>query len=328
MGWLFGSSLLILCLDTVANAQAANPSEATDAAASDVVIRVDDFVIRQDEFRQIFDAAVRNKYYHGKVPEAELIEFRQQVAEDLVDQMLVHREALEAGVEPDMAEINAGIERYDNRYAGSPGWQEQRSQVIPLLRQRLARRDVIEKMREKVRQLPPSSESRVLEYYRDNPDKFTEPERHWLSVILLAVPAYADESVWVAAETSAKALKLRIAEGEDFAGLAQEFSNHASAENGGDLGYLHQGMLDETIQDDVESLEIGETSEPLRTLEGVLLVRMNGVQKAKIRPFDQVRQRASDLLYRDRQDEAWKNYVTALKQSADIYIDQNLNVLK
>ncbi len=88
---------------------------------------------------------------------------------------------------------------------------------------------------------------------------------------------------------------------------------------------MHQGMLDPDVQEKVEELAISETSDPIRVLEGVILFRVNGVQPQKIKPFDEVRQRAAELLYRQLQDKAWDNYVHELKASASIYINKQLS---
>ena len=110
--------------------------------------------------------------------------------------------------------------------------------------------------------------------------------------------------------------------GEDFAELAKQLSNHPSAVNGGDLGYLHEGMLDTRVQQQLESLELNQLGEPLRVLEGVLLFRLDGVRPAQLRPYDEVKQRAADLLYREQQDAAWQSYVNTLRSSANVYVNQ------
>jgi len=140
------------------------------------------------------------------------------------------------------------------------------------------------------------------------------------------VPPSADEETWTEKIDVAEQLKHRVEKGEDFATLAKQYSGHPSAVNGGDLGYLHQGMLDEGVQETVEALDINQISDPIRVLEGIVLFRLNGIQTEKLKPFDEVRQRAAGLLYRELQDKAWDNYVHELKASADIYINEKLYV--
>jgi len=306
----------------------ANEQELT-ATQSDIFARIDDLTITSNEFESIFRAAVRHKYYHGQVPEAELLKFRKKVAEDIVTQVIVHRDALNRGLQPDHEKIAQGIDDYNTKYANSPEWQNRREQVIPLMTKRLERQNLLEKMEAKIKDIAQPQADEVAEYYQQHAQKFTEPERIWSSVILVAVAPSADQETWGAAFELSQQLKFRADNGEDFAKLAKQYSGHASAENGGDLGYLHLGMLvDPNVQEKVVALAIGETSDPIHVLEGVILFRMNGVQPQKLKPFDEVRQRAVELLYRELQDKAWESYVHALKASASIYVNENLYVQK
>ena len=299
------------------------------ARQSDVFARIDDLTITANEFESIFSAAVRYKYYHGRVPEDELLKFRQKVAEDIVTQVIVHRDAQNRGLQPDHEKIAQGIDDYNSKYANSPEWQNQREQVIPLLTKRLERQNLLEKMKAKIKDIAQPQADEIAEYYRQHAQKFTEPERIWSSVILIAVAPSADQETWTEALELGQELRFRAVNGEDFAMLAKQYSGHASAVNGGDLGYLHQGMLvDPNVQEKVAALAIAEISDPIRVLEGVILFRMNGVQPQKLKPFDEVKLRAAELLYRELQDKAWESYVHALEASASIYVNENLFVQK
>ncbi len=310
---------MVLSLDAGADEQ--GPADTENI----VFARINDLTITAIEFESIFSDAVRHKYYHGRVPEDELAKFRQRVAEDIVIQVIVHGDARKQGLEPDHEKIARGIDNYDSKYANSPKWQNQRDQVIPLLTKRLERQNLLEKMELRIRDITQPSANEIAEYYQQNPQKFTEPKRIWGSVILLTVEPSASMETWTDAFDLAQQLKFRVDNGEDYAILAKQYSGHASAINGGDLGYLHQGMLDLDVQEKVEELAISETSDPIRVLEGVILFRVNGVQPQKIKPFDEVRQRAAELLYRQLQDKAWDNYVDELKASASIYINKQLS---
>ena len=323
-------SIVFTVLVTVVSAYASEiQSEkisATSGIESSVAIRINDISISDPEFESIFGAAVKQKYYHGRVQEDELQTFKKQVAEDLVTQVLVHSEAIASGLEPDRAEIAAGIDAYNLKYADSPEWQDQRDQVIPLLRIRLERQNLLEKIQAEIKNIAKPEAGDIAKYYEKYTEKFTEPKRIWGSIIILQVPPSGSETMWIEATDAAAQLKFRIENGEDFAGLAKQYSSHPSAVNGGDLGYLHQGMLDEGVQEKVEALAIKQISDPIRVLEGIVLFRLNGVQTEKLKPFDEVKQRAAGLLYRELQDKAWDNYVGELKASAVIYVNEKLYV--
>ncbi len=287
-----------------------------------IFARIDDLVISEAEFEQIFAAAVRHKYYHGQVPAEELQAFRLRVRDDLVSQILVHREALRLGLRPDSARIDAGLDAYELRNAQNPDWQERRETILPQLIERLERQDLLEQMERRIRSLPPPAPDEVRRFYTDNPDKFTEPRRLRLSVLLLSVTPESDEETWQQAEDAAAEFARRIEAGEAFATLAQRHSQHSSAAAGGDLGFLHEGVLDEAVQQRIATLQPGQMSEPIRVLEGVTLFRLEDLQPAQLRTFDEVRERAADLLLRERQDAAWEAFVADLRAGARIVVNR------
>lgn len=321
-------SIVFTALLAVVSAQAS--SSESEAASSDtesnIVIKVNEVSISESEFEISFRSAVKNKYYHGQVPEGELQDFRKQVANDLVDQVLIYSKAITNGLESDRAAIEEAVDAFDSKNAHNPEWQKQREKVLPIIVERLERENLIEKMESSVKDIPQPDENRVREYYRSNPEKFTEPKRVWVSLILLSVPPSGSTAMWNEALKAAEQIRERYQGGEEFIELVKAYSDHISAENGGDLGYLHQGMLAPEAQEVVESLAIDEITVPVRTLEGIVLLRLNGIRESSLRPFDEVKQRAASLLYRDLQENAWSDYITALKDSADIFIDKALTV--
>ncbi|MGZ3769442.1 MAG: peptidylprolyl isomerase [Bdellovibrio sp.] len=62
--------------------------------------------------------------------------------------------------------------------------------------------------------------------------------------------------------------------GQDFAALAKKYSTCSSASQGGDLGLVALGRLDETFEEAVLCLKVGETSKaPVRTRFGYHLIK-------------------------------------------------------
>ena len=321
-------SIVFTVLFTVvsAHAYASESVSASSDTESKIVIKVNEISISESEFESSFRSAVRHKYYHGEVPEEELQAFKKQVAQDLVEQILIHSQAIANGLEPDRAEIKKEVDAFDSKNAHSPEWQSQREQVLPIMIERLERENLLEKMESKVKEIPQPDQNQVREYYRDNPEKFTEPQRFGVSLILLSVPPSANQAMWNDALNVAEKIRERYQGGEEFTELVKAYSDHVSAENDGDLGYVHQGILAPEAQEAVASLAIDEITEPLQTLEGIALMRLNGIRQSSLKPFDEVKKRAASLLYRDLQENAWSEYLNDLKDSADIFIDKALTL--
>lgn len=286
--------------------------------------KINERTITYGEFMQIFRSAVRHKYYHGKVPQQELELFQRKVGKDLVEQELIYQQALKMRLEPNNEKIQQGIDEYDQKYRDTPEWQAQREKAMPLLLRQLQRKDLLEQVERNVKNIKQPESKAVYQYYQANSEKFTEPKRVWVSVILLPVPPSGSSKAWEGAKQEAERLIKQIRSGESFAAIARERSSHPSAVNGGDLGYLHSGMLEDSARDAVAKLSLNGVSDPVRVLEGYTIFRLNGIQPEKLRLYDEVSNRAKDLLYRDLQDEAWNAYLTRLVTEAKIYVNEKL----
>lgn len=71
-------------------------------------------------------------------------------------------------------------------------------------------------------------------------------------------------------------LKNLIAEGANFAGVAQAHSKCPSKANGGDLGEFGPGQMVKPFEDGVLALEVGGISEPVQTQFGYHLIHRTG----------------------------------------------------
>ncbi|HJV25455.1 MAG TPA: peptidylprolyl isomerase [Aromatoleum sp.] len=279
-------------------------------------------IISAGEFDTAINEAARQKFYHAKPPEDAVDQLVRDVAEGMIDRMLLLEEIKRRGVKPNAQVIDDKIAAYEKRYAANPRWQQEREKILPPLRERLEDDDALAALEAKTRNIPPPSEEKVVGYYKKHPEKFTEPEKLRLSMILVTVDPSSPSSAWQAAEAEVGSLRIQILEGgADFADLARKRSNHESASMGGDLGYLHRGMLPEGIQDKIDSMKPGDMSPPTRILQGIALFRYESRQEPKHHEFATVKARASDLLTRDLAEEAWRKLREQLRKKAKIEIN-------
>jgi parvulin-like peptidyl-prolyl isomerase len=94
-----------------------------------------------------------------------------------------------------------------------------------------------------------------------------------------------------AAEEKAKSALERIRKGEDFATLAKELTeNPLSKPSGGDLGYMGSDLLTfRGFQDAVSKLEVGQVSEPVRTVFGWHILKVEDRRQKSPPDFDKIR---------------------------------------
>lgn len=301
----------------------ASPTPAS-GAQPEVFARVGGKVISVREYESALAAGLRARFYHGRPPEGETARFGREVGETLVLQVLLAAEAERRAIEPDREAIAKQLAEYEWRYADSEQWQRTRADILPRLTADLEGRSRVKRLEAAVRALPEPSEADARAYYESKSALFTEPEQVRLSLILLKVDPAATPAVWARAGAEAERLLARLREGEDFAKLARAHSADPSASQGGDLGYVHRGMLPETIERQfVDGLQPGQLSAPAKLLEGIAIVRMDARKPARLREYDEVARNARELLQRSRADEAWAKLKADLRAGATVWLDES-----
>ncbi|HET9976156.1 MAG TPA: peptidyl-prolyl cis-trans isomerase [Burkholderiaceae bacterium] len=320
----------VLCLGAAlgplaAIAQPAPRPAATAPAASapPTFATVGDVVVPLPDYQRALTVAVRKKFYHAKPPEGELAKFQREVGDDVVNRVLLLAEARKRGLQPDRARIDATVAGYDAQYGKSDTWKTQREKMLAAVVPQLERDSLIEQLEREARKTEPASDAALRDYYERHKALFVEPEQIKIAVILLRVAPSAPVAQWRAADEEGQRLHARLKGGADFASLARLHSGDRSATQGGQMEYTHRGMLPEAVQQVVDPLKPGEISAPVRLLEGVAILRVDGRRPAQQRAFDDVKPRAAELWQRDAGEARWKQLIAELRRATPVRIDES-----
>lgn len=318
------SACLSLALFSNVNAADDSPAAHSQASGQALYAKVGDREITVDEYNQTYDRAVRKRYYHSKPPEDELDTVRQEIADELITRELLLLEASRSGLQADEKSIQATLDQYERRYANSPRWKEQRVKLLAALKPKLEQDDLLRQLENRVKNVAPPSEKQLRSYYRQYPEKFTEPMQQKLSLILLVVDPSSSSEVWQAALDKGQGLVEELHKGADFADLARMYSSDVSAERGGDMGYVHREMLSEAVEKTIDDLQPGQISDAIRTLQGVAILRLDDRKAAHLREFADVRDRARKLWVRDHSETAWSEFKAQLRLDTPVKVFVNV----
>jgi peptidyl-prolyl cis-trans isomerase C len=167
----------------------------------------------------------------------------------------------------------------------------------------------------------PDLEQRALELYKAEPKRFTQPPTASISHLVVGLQGRtADMALARAREAHAK-----IKAGADFTEVAREYSDDPQfVRHKGDLGFVKEADLGETVGKAIFALKAGEVSEPIVTPGAVHIVKVKARKEGALRKFadvkatiieeeaDKIRKRAteseltairttpSNTIYRDR----------------------------
>ena len=159
-------------------------------------------------------------------------------------------------------------------------------------------------------------EAQLKAYYDEqkakSPERFTQPEQRRVRHILLQV---ADPKSDAATKAKAESILKRAQGGEDFSKLAKEFSQDTgSGAQGGDLGWSERKVWVAPFADAAYSMKEGEIRGPVKTQFGYHILKLDGIQPATVKTFEQSR---SDLEAEYRRNEAERLFNNAQDQLAD-----------
>lgn len=287
-------------------------------AADDVFAHVNGAVLTSAEVDAAVYMTARQRLYHGKMDKVREQELRREVVASLVDRLLLIEAARTRAVKVDEEAKQSLYKQMLTRYDVATLPQDHRQRIDAELLQRAEEQLLLEQLALEVKTVAVPEGSELQRFYQENIEKFTTPPKLRLSVILLKVTPSAPSQAWQAAKHEAEQLRQKIVSGASFAKLARMHSGDASAENGGDLGVVHQGMLSREAQEVVDGLAEGQLSESVVMLQGVALFRLEERQESRLNPLVQVRERALGLYQRERAEEVWQVLLGSLRSEAKI----------
>jgi peptidyl-prolyl cis-trans isomerase SurA len=124
-------------------------------------------------------------------------------------------------------------------------------------------------------------------------------------------------------DTRALALSLRkrILAGENFAALAEEYSDEKeTAVKGGDIGLVDVTTIPPEIKDAVAPLLIGEVTEPIEDDDGYHLFQVNDRTESRDYTFSEIKDQLREMLSEEKMKEGYDKWVAGIKKKAYIEI--------
>jgi parvulin-like peptidyl-prolyl isomerase len=141
---------------------------------------------------------------------------------------------------------------------------------------------------------------------------------------LLGVSPSAGGFVWKAVQEQADNLYSQLEEGADFHALAELHSIDVSAGQGGDMGFIHEGMTAKKVEDLLNVMKVGAFTKPVTLLDGISIFKLIGRKPAIVHPFEDVKQRATELALTAEKDKAW--LTTKAKIKKNIKVEMNSQI--
>ena len=155
-------------------------------------------------------------------------------------------------------------------------------------------------------------------FYTAHKDELERPEQVRLAEILIPVDSEKDPNA-TEAQQKADAVLGQLKAGKSFDDLAKAESSGPTKDKGGDLGYFKRGVLAKELEEQVFPLKAGEYTQPIRTKQGFVIIKVAEHQQAGVPSLDEIKPKVDEAVYMDKLEPALRTYLTKLREEA--YID-------
>lgn len=242
--------------------------ESTVAVVNGIAISVDE---RDKEVGKQLPKA----YFHSTVDEKKLKELQKKALEELIEKTLLYSYAISKKIKVSDSEVDEVMTNLAATYGSKKTLEDAIKQLgftTATFRDAVKKDEVLKKLYKKEIEAN-LSDKELKSYYDKNMYKFKEPEK--VKVRLIHIRNNPEE-----ADGKQKAKKkideamAEIKKGVSFADVAAKYSTAMSRINGGDMGFLHKGRLEQAVEDIAFSMDINKTSEIIEQDIGFFIVKV------------------------------------------------------
>jgi peptidyl-prolyl cis-trans isomerase C len=307
---------------TAAATPAPAPAKPVPAVLPDVIADCNGDKIARAEFEKAVKAVEQRA--GGSVPPEKRDELYRGVLDDLVAYRLLKQEVVARQMTASDAEVDARIGAFKQQMGSEANFRAalQAQQLTEAKLREDAKTDILvnKLLEQEVTQKLLVKPSDIATFYEKNPDRFQQSESVRAAHILVLVPQDADEKTRAAAKARAEAALKAAKAGQDFAQLAKRYSNDASAQRGGDLGFIPKGQMVPAFEAAAFALEPGQVSDLVETQFGYHVIKALEKRPARVVPFVEAAAQIEQFLQQQQRQEKSKALVEQLKSKGKVEI--------
>jgi len=304
----FGALLVIVALAMAALV-------VTGCQESDVAAKVNGEVITNAELDKQLEQLKKQypQMFTGADGEGRMLDFKQRLLDNLINQKLVEQAAKEKDIKITDADVEKQIEQLKSGFKDDAQFEQALKtagmtvdQLKTQIRDQLLTQKLIESLAADIK----VTEAEVQAYYDKNKTQFFQKEAKKASHILFK----PDDK-----KTAEKVLA-QVKSGGDFAALAKQYSvDTATASKGGDLGWPTTPYVPE-FETALAKLKKGQTSALVQTPYGWHIIRVTDERKGKQQTLAEVKAQIEQIIQQQRRADGYQKFLDDLKKKAKIEI--------
>ena len=286
-----------------------------------IIARVNNEIVTQRQFereKQQIRAELA-QHYSGAELDAQVRQQSENLLRDLIDQSLMVEKAKDLDINVDTDVVKRLDEIRQNLKLATIQDLEKEVEAQGLvwedfqdnIRRKLLMREVIGR---EVRVTVTRDEAR--KYFQTHQQQFASPGGVHLAEILISNDKHKPEEV----EQRAKEALAEVKAGQKWADLTKKYSDADTAKDGGDIGFFKDGTLAPAIDQAVKKLDVGETTDLIKTKDGYIIIKVLERFSPGVPKFEDAEQRVDEALYNEKMQPALRQYLVTLRKESYIFL--------
>ena len=225
----------------------------------------------------------------------------------IISDKIVAAEAAKQKVTVSDSAVNKEIDNLREQYGGDDAFNqalESNNTTLTVVKNDLKNYLILKKLMEPDIKI---TDEEMKTYFEENIDSYASAEQVKASHIL------------VADEKTAKEIKQKLDNGEDFAALAKKYStDEGTKANGGELGYFTKGTMVTEFDNVAFSLPVNTISDPVKTQYGYHIIKVEAKKAAQAANYEDSKAQIKETLFDQKVDSQYQTWLDSKKKSYDI----------
>jgi foldase protein PrsA len=289
-------------------------SKDTAATVNGQVIKVTDLNTQLEQLKKQYP-----QMFTGTDAEGRLLDFKQRLLENLINQALIEQAAKEKGINVSDADIQKQIDQLKSGFKDQSQFDQalkSAGMTVDQLKAQIKNQLVTQKLVETLAANQSVSQADIQAYYDKNKSQFFQK------------PAKRASHILFKAEDKAKAQKVLAqikANPAAFAALAKANSiDTATASKGGDLGWPTQAYVPE-FQAALDKLKKGQLSGLVQSPYGWHIIVVTDERGGTQQSLAEVKSQIQQIIVQQRRSDAYQQFLNDLRKNAKIeYVEKDL----
>lgn len=284
--------------------------------------------------KYMIDSTYGKEIWNEKVPAEQSItkqettlikDFTLRLVDSIIQEKLLSQEAKKQSLTIDESELKNNVDQWKNsitKDTTAKEYYEKNGITEEVVTDVFKEQMNISALEANYAKNNPVTQEEIDKYYNEHKSEYTNAQVKASHIIIKTQNDDGTEMSQDKVDSAKKQIDeiyAKIKAGEDFAKLAKQYSQDASKDAGGDLGFFSKGQMVKEFEEVAFSMKVGEVSEPFKTKYGYHVVKLTDKKEDTTDP-----KQVKEFLKGTLQQEKFTKYVEELKKAAKITKDEKV----